>query len=136
MSRLRDRDGPGLIFMASFRRAIFHRPRKRISDVAVTMCVMLFKISSPSRGASLADCRERRQNVCARLTDASEHRVTLLSLSTHLPFVREQDSTGELTMVKRSARLACESSARASSQCHRHPSGHPLFFASASDIAE
>jgi hypothetical protein len=99
-------------------------------------CAMLFKISSPLRGAGLADCRERRQNVCVRLTDASERRGTLISLSTHLPFVREQDSTGGLTMVKRLARFACESSARASSQCHRHPSGHPLSFASASDIAD
>jgi hypothetical protein len=59
MSRLRNRDGPNLLFRLSFRRAIFHRPRKRIVDVAVTMCMPCsFKISSPLRELVLRIVRD------------------------------------------------------------------------------
>lgn len=51
---------------------------------------MLFQNKLAVAGASLADCRERHQNVCARLTDASEHRRTLISLSTHLSFMESK----------------------------------------------
>jgi len=48
MSRLRNRDETDLLFMPTLRRAIYHRPRKRTPDVAVTMCMPCSsKIGSP-----------------------------------------------------------------------------------------
>ena len=49
MSCLRNRGGPDLLFMPPYQRAIFHRPRKRTPNAAVTIYVPCsFKISSPS----------------------------------------------------------------------------------------
>jgi hypothetical protein len=48
MSCPRNRGGPDLLFMPSYRIAIFHRSRKGTPDVAVTMYMPCsFKISSP-----------------------------------------------------------------------------------------
>jgi hypothetical protein len=107
MPRLRNRDGPDLLFMPSFRRAIFHCPRQMNSRCrGHPVYAMLFKMSSLSQEASLVGRQGRRQSVCTRVTGASERRKSLQCFVSSQSFMTDSKTTRDgLTVVDWTARL-------------------------------